>query len=57
MSDGGGGRWCWYSREYGGYRELIGQVLSNFFLFRREKMKVMGSASGFVGGQFFVVVI
>ena len=49
MSDWGGGRWGWYSREYGGYRELIGQVLSEFFFLGREKMKIMGGASGFVG--------
>ena len=43
-------------REYGGYRELVGQVLSEFFFLRREEMKVVGGASGFVGRRFFVVV-
>ena len=50
MSDWGGGRWGWYPREYGSYRELIGQILSEFFFFRRGKMKIVGGASGFMGG-------
>ena len=56
MSDWGGGRRGQYSREYGGYRELIGQVLSEFFFFGGEKMKVVGGASGFVGGCFFIII-
>ena len=50
MSDWGRQRWGWCSREYGGYGELIGQVLSDFFFFGRQKMKVMGDAGRFVGG-------
>ena len=35
-------------REYSGYRELIGQVFSDFFFFGREKMRIVGGAGGFV---------
>ena len=56
LSDGSGGRQGQYSREYSGYRELVRQVLSEFFFFGREKMKIVGGAGGFVGRRFFVVV-
>ena len=56
MSDWDGGRWGQHSREYCGYGELIGQVLSDFFFFGREKMKIVGGTGGFVGRQFFVVI-
>ena len=56
MSDRGGGRRGRYSREYGGYRELVGQVLREFFFLRGEEMKIVGGAGGFVGGCVFVVV-
>ena len=56
MSDWVRGRWSRYSREYSCYRELIGQVLSDFFFFGREKMKIVGGVGGFVGGRFFVVI-
>ena len=48
MSDRGGGRRSQYSREYSGYRELVWQVLSEFFFLGREKMKIMEGAGGFV---------
>ena len=56
LSDGSGGWRGQYSREYSGYRELVRQVLSEFFFFGREKMKIVGGAGGFVGRRFFVVV-
>ena len=56
MSDRSGGRRGWYPREYGGYRELVRQVLSKVFLFGGEEVKVVGGTSGFMGGRFFVVV-
>ena len=39
-----------YARKYSCYRELVGQVLSEFLFFGREKMKIVGGTSGFVGG-------